>query len=536
MNNTRAPRSFLRTNTVALTLAALMAVAIPFRGLLSGRFIGDSFDARWTSTVYEHWYLVLQGAHPLRQTGIYFPYPNTLGFSDAFLLPGLIHSTFRFVGADMITAWSFTNVALQVVFVLGLVVLSRQLFARTMVRVTFIVVAGSGYTWVAQLEHPQTLTYGLLVWIVVAFIAGVRPSTGGNDQSSNIAWPAIPVLIGLLALSAWYPFFFLLLLTPIALAGVLIFLPWRSTWQALRRSLTRVPVPLGIASLGIFAGSMTLCVWIYLPVAGEVDRSWDDYLMHAPTFVDFLGSNHLGGGAWGPVFDRVEWLYRSAPPNLEARVGFTPLLLLAFALTMIAALAIVSRRPSRLARIELTIGWTVLVTWVIIAVDARGTSPFLIAWLAPGGNTIRAPMRVNVILSIVALTAVLLAVEHWLSRQERRSQTRSLIAYIAVGAFGVALLAEQIRDDTARWSFSQEDAERLSEAQQALANQQCGVFRIEQAGAPSPDDTPVLESLLAATSRIPTTGGYSGGAPRTITEPDSPICVVSWPSMDVTRS
>ena len=531
MNKTRTLGSLQSLRSVALVVAAVFATIVPFRGLLSGRYIGDSFDARWTTTLYEHWYLVLTGAHSVRQTGIYFPYPNTLGFSDAFLLPGLLHSILRVSGANMVSAWAITNLLLQIIFVSGLFVLSGQIFRRTLIRVVFIAVAGSGYTWVAQLEHPQTLMYGLIVWIIVAFIAGVRSPAGAK----NLAWPYIPVLTAVLALSAWYPFFFLVLLVPIAVAGAIIFVPWHTLWGGMRRALTRVPAALGFVSLGIFAGGMALWAWIYLPVADEVDRSWDDYLTHAPTFIDFLGSNHLGGGVWGPVFDRLEWLYRSPPANLEARVGFTPLLLIAFAVTMVTALAILSRRSSSLARIELTLGWTVILTWVVIAVDARGTSPFLLAWLVPGGDAVRAPMRVNIILSIVALAAVLLALEHWLSRRLGASGRAPLIAYVAVGIFGLILVAEQIRDDTARWTFSAQDASLLSQAQRALTSEQCAVFRITQSNAPSPDDTPVLESLVAVASRIPTTGGYSGGAPRTISPPESAVCVLSWPSMDVVR-
>jgi len=514
-----------------LSVAAAVATMVPFRGLFDGRYIGDTIDARWTSTVYEHWYLVLTGTHALRQTGIYFPYPNTLGFSDAFMLPGLIHSLFRFAGLQMITAWAATNIVLQIIFVIGLVVLSGQLFSRTLTRVIFIVVAGSGYTWVAQLEHPQTLVYGLLVWIVVAVVAGLS----GSTQSANLPWLAVPVLVGVLALSAWYPFFFLLLLTPIAAIGILIFIPGDVVRERLHHGVMRIPKGLGVASLAIAFSLIVLWLWIYLPVADEVNRTWDDYLMHAPTLVDFFNANHLGGGLWSPLFDRVGWLFRGAPPNPEARVGFTPLLLAGLAATMVWALATISRRASRLASIELTVGWTIVVTWAFIAVDARGTSPFMLAWVAPGGNAIRAPMRVNIILSIAALAAVLLLLDRWISRQDSRSKRSQLSAYLALGVFGLALTAEQFRSDTARWSYARDDAALLADAGSALTRAQCTLFQVTQANPPSPDDTPVLESLIAATSRIPTNGGYSGGAPRMIPQPTTPVCELSWPSMDVTR-
>ena len=513
-------------------MAAAVAIVIPFRGIFAGRYIGDAFDARWTSTVYEHWYLVLTGTHALRQTGIYFPYPNTLGFSDAFMLPGLIHSLFRFAGIEMIHAWVTTNVVLQIIFVLGLVILSGQLFSHTLTRVTFIVVGGSGYTWVAQLEHPQTLAYGIIVWIVVAVIAGLR----GSAHSANLPWLAVPVLVAVLALSAWYPFFFVLLLTPIAAIGILIFIPGDVARERLRHGIMRIPKGLGVVSLAIAALLMALWLWIYLPVANEVDRTWDDYLMHAPTFVDFFNANHLGGGLWSPLFDRVGWLFRGAPPNLEARVGFTPLLLAGLTATVIWALATISRRASRLASIELTVGWTIVVTWAFIAVDARGTSPFMLAWIAPGGSAVRSPMRINIVLSIAALAAVLLLLDRWLSRQDSRSKRSQISAYLAVGVFGLALTAEQIRTDTARWSYTRDDAALLADAGSALTRSQCTIFRVTQTRPPSPDDTPVLESLIAATSGIPTSGGYSGGAPRMISQPTTPVCELSWPSMDVKRA
>ena len=55
---------------------------------------GDTGDGRLTMLITEHWYHVFQGRASVTDLGIFYPAPNTLGYSDLLLGFGLIHSVF----------------------------------------------------------------------------------------------------------------------------------------------------------------------------------------------------------------------------------------------------------------------------------------------------------------------------------------------------------------------------------------------------------------------------------------------------------
>ena len=101
-----------------------------FRGVLfGGKLPGDIGDARWTIALHEHWYRVWTGAESVRDLHYYYPLPNTLGTSDAYLVQGLLYSLARIVGFGLVGSWVIACFGFFLIGALGVAVLSRQLLA-----------------------------------------------------------------------------------------------------------------------------------------------------------------------------------------------------------------------------------------------------------------------------------------------------------------------------------------------------------------------------------------------------------------------
>lgn len=80
-----------------------------FRNVIGNdRLLGDAGDGRLTNFLAEHWFRFFSGKESFSDTLMFYPAKGTLGYSDLFLVFGVIHSIFRFVGLNMYDSYKLT--------------------------------------------------------------------------------------------------------------------------------------------------------------------------------------------------------------------------------------------------------------------------------------------------------------------------------------------------------------------------------------------------------------------------------------------
>jgi hypothetical protein len=545
-----AGRTRHRSATVlGLGVAVIVATAVPFRGLASGLLIGGVVDARWTVALHEHWYRWLHGLEGLTSTLYYFPAPDTVGLSDAFLLQGLVHSGLRTAGMSPVDAWSATGVLLVLAGNVALALLSLRILQSLPLRIVFVIAAGTSYAFVAQLVHPQTAGYALVAWLALLLVVG----WAGPPPRTAWAWCLVPPLWVLLALSAWYAAVFTLLLGVLAVLLAPILFPVNGLVAHARRRLLTIPrwlaAACGVATVGLAA----LWAVVYLPVAGETTRDWyADGAPFAPQLSDFVNVTSPDGGIWDPLM-RAAALTESGT-SVEQRLGLTPVLVVAFLVASVAALASVSRRPSRFGRLQLWSALIIVTAIVLVVIDGRSQGLWRLVWAwVPGGSSVRAPMRIMVILTPLVLVVVLRALERLVLGRTGRPRVAALVL---VSVTCVALVVEQQRPAPAGWTAQEFVPVEYTDASVALVDSGCEAFFLVPPDgefgsrlAARPDGAVATSNIdavaIAVQSGIPTLNGNAarlplaypaeGGYVADVTallswaralKPDTAVCVV----------
>ena len=96
----------------------LIAAGVFFRdSLLTGfdRIIGDGGDARLDIFLRENLYQFLRGQAEFFSPPMFFPIKGTLGYSDAYLLDGLIFVPLRIIGLDPFLSFELLCIGISLV-------------------------------------------------------------------------------------------------------------------------------------------------------------------------------------------------------------------------------------------------------------------------------------------------------------------------------------------------------------------------------------------------------------------------------------
>ena len=88
--------------------------------------LGEPFDARLMISLHEHMWRWLNGLVSFRDTEFFYPYDTALGFSDVFLVQGIMYSIFRFFDFDSLTSWTNVTIILVVIGNLGWIIIAKK--------------------------------------------------------------------------------------------------------------------------------------------------------------------------------------------------------------------------------------------------------------------------------------------------------------------------------------------------------------------------------------------------------------------------
>jgi hypothetical protein len=505
-------------------MAAVFATAWVFRSLRGGLLPGNDGDARWTIALHEHWYRVWSGQDAIRDLHYYFPLPNMLGSSDAFLVQGQFYSLARLLGFDQVNSWLIAGIMFFLVGALGVAVLATQVLRSRWCQVAFVVLSVASYPVLVGLGHVQLFGLLSVSWVFV----GLHDLVSRRHVRRGIA--LLVVVAPLLGLSSWYA---------LALGGIVVgvlglTLALVSSGAGIARMVRQVAGDLwhtlrsvpGIVLGVLFVVLWGAVLWVYLPSRGLLpEPGWIDVVAYSPRWSDVINPKDGGGGIWAGLYAALPELGQS---NYEQQRGFTPILLVAF---IFAGLAVfrsvvlarrgtapdVDRQPPGVGRAGLLAAClTVVAVIALFLIDERGLSLYKLLWLyVPGMEAVRAPFRVMTILYAVAFFVILRSLELVCERSGwlRRGPWRRTAFAIGAGVLSGLMFVEMQRVVDTHWTRDQLLPPALL-AQIEPARQSCDAVILlnEEPDGPAWKN-PVEAVVFATLSGLPTPQGYSRADP-----------------------
>ena len=487
-----------------------VGAAVFFRNFLFSGFdsiIGNEGDARADIFVREHLYQFLQGKVEFASPAMFFPVQGTLGYSDAYLLDGLLYVPLRMLGADPFLSSQLLCIGLSLI---GFMFFNLLLVRFAGVRQPLAAVAAAIFTFsnalYIKVGHPQLLEVYLLPLILVLFLEANR---------WNCLRPARTALTGLLAglilallfstgyYIAWF-FTFLAGITIAAFAALQNGLAWRRYFSDLRRLM-----PLALAcGLGFAIGLIPF--WhIYAPVIAQFrGRSFNDYLSDAPILRDLVnvsGANLI----WGSVIDDFNIVPKEHLYSGEFVVAITPILLLAYVFCGWAVWRrrIFSAAEDRLMRNAILASFVAFAIMTVTMVKLGDWSLFWLQWnLVPGANAIRSGGRAQIVTNGIAVAVVAMVLGRALQTRIWRP------AAYAIWTLVILCVAEQANVEPNHNLSREHQMALLTAAPAAPGN--CQSFYISPHTSNRGNTAVQTDAMLIAQrAGIPTLNGYSGWAP-----------------------
>jgi hypothetical protein len=530
----------LRWRRLSLATLAPYAIAVVStlyffrRTLATGLLPGNAGDARWTVSVYEHWFEVWQGDEAIRGIPFFFPMDQTLGMSDAFLMQGQLHAAARVLGLDPVVAWASATIGMYLIGALGFALLSSVVLRSTVFRCLFVVLVCLSYPITVMIGHPQVAGFMWVSWIFAGAVLV------GDRSRGRLGVYLLIVVPPLLVLSSWYA----AILGVLTLVTLAAFLALLTPGAVLRGWLVR--------AMGTLAGSVrpwygwlacaggvalwSLAVWVYLPARNvSPPGEWEEVPLYSPHLSDLFNASSSGGGIWARFYEAA---YDAASFNHERALGYTPLLAVAMIIVGTAALRRLAlfggSTAERATQVVLSTAkvcvaglLTVATLAMTTVVDERGTSLYRVLWeFVPGFDSVRSPFRIQLVLYPLALFVVVAALEAWVLRARRSTERaevrsgrwtlRSVSAAVIAGLVSLGVLVEMQRGTELKWSAADLAAPELR-AQIPAIQENCEVFVLDTREYPdgTPTWKPAVDAvMLSMLAEVPTADGYSRAAPK----------------------
>lgn len=500
----------------ALIPAALYAVGfcLFFRvQILSGldRAFGDRGDARLIAFLHEHLYRAFRGQGEITSPPFFFDWPNTLGFTDAFLLNVLVYAPLRAVGFDLYHANVLWPMVLSA-FGFGFMYL---LLRRLSVSIPLAAAGAFLFAFANNLyiKSGHTQHFAAYYLPAIAYLGVVAVQRLENAPIRAYAAVATAAAMGgLLFATGYYVAWFFALQAAIFLLALSGF-GWPHSRAWLFRNRARVA---GLLLLGGVVGAAALVPFaiIYGPVLSlGLSRSVRDYLYYAPEVSQLLNVG-LTNALWSDLVRASGLIAKSRLAHGEFSVAITPVLLLATLASGACALA--CRRfwdRDDIRRPVVAASACVCVLFILLIVKINQRSLFEAAYaVIPGATAIRVGYRGMVVANLFAVVATVLTLQRMSEAARgaggRRGRT---VRYAVVSVVCVVLLAEQVnlgfRTDLSR-SF---ELAHLGSIPAAPAG--CRAFYVVNEPGRQAYEVHVDAMMLALREGIPTLNGYSGWAP-----------------------
>ena len=480
--------SFLAIFVIVLTLYI-------FRPIFTGQLIGDPFDSRLMIVIHEHWWRWLNGLTDFRDLGFFYPFDKALGFSDTFLVPGLLYSILRFFSFGLAESWIITTFTVLVIGNLGWVVVAKRFIKTNTIKILFVATIVLSFSFTAYFAiDPNIVGYSLLSWFAL-LVYSIETEKIVSKKQLKIAF--FIILFQLYALSFWYGAFFMGLIIFVRLLIGLIYSKDKGNFKDLFSNL-RINKKIWIVSAPVILFFTWIFLYVYLSVAGAPIRPKSEMIINSPSPLMLLNAG--SPTQYGLENSIFEGFYRFFGFDLP----FENLIGLGFAVTLIgvvsmAILLFLEKRTIKLWILSILITYLYF-TKLVNDVSIHG----LLFETIPGINSIRYPARFIIILGFGLIFMSFKLIDNRVGKGIR--QFLKVPLYLLL----VIMILDQIRGPFTGWDKKLLINENLFSQAQEIKNN-CDYFYFDHPGGWWYDQ---IEAITFSTQvGIPTVNGYSGAFP-----------------------
>jgi len=159
---------------VLLNLAFAGSMMSFWRDFNTKVFPGDHGDSRVSLFWMEHWFQFFQNNVNLRDIPVLHPTSNMISGSDAFMIQGLFHSMFRFVGFDLGASFILALATIHIVGSYSAVAILRRIDIAFPYKLMIVILFGTMTPFWLSRNHAQLLVFPLIGWIVFYLLSYIR--------------------------------------------------------------------------------------------------------------------------------------------------------------------------------------------------------------------------------------------------------------------------------------------------------------------------------------------------------------------------
>lgn len=445
--------------------------------------------------IHEHWWRWLNGLTDFRDLGFFYPYDKALGFSDIFLVPGILYSIFRFFSFGLAESWTFTTFTVLVIGNLGWVLVAKRFIKTNVIKILFVATIVSSFSFTAYFAiNPNIVGYSLLSWFAL-LIYSIESEKNNFQKQEKIV--IFVILFQLYALSYWYGAFFIGFIILVRILSGIIFRRDNQNFKDIFLGKRINKKIWAFSSPFIFLLTWVF-YYVYFSVAGEPIRPRSELTLNSPNPLMLLNAgNPTQYGLKNQIFEE---LYQYFGYNLP----FENLIGLGFAVTLIGLTASVLFFLREKRSVKL---WIVALIAVYLyfanLINDVSMHNFLFE-IIPGFNSIRYPARYVIILGFVLIFISFKVIDHTI--RKRNHQFLKFPLYLLL----VVMLLDQARGPFSGWDKKLLVNKNLFSQAEEIKNS-CDYFYFDHPGGWWYDQ---IEAITFSTQiGIPTVNGYSGAFP-----------------------
>ena len=269
------------------------------KNLFWGQLYGEPFDTRLMILIHEHWWRWFNGKTSFRNMEFFYPIENSFGYSDTFLVQGLLHSLFRLIGFPMVQAWLITTFLCLLFGMIGWAYLSRLVLKSVMLRIFFIFALGVSYNFTIHFHFfPNFVGYTWISWILLALIKFWKHEESNSKKYIQLFYLILG--IQLMMLSAWYAAFFIILILVIYAIFYIILnlksLKLKIILDSKIKTLFFLFTPISFSLFFLF-------YYIYNIANDNVKGSIYELLTNSTNFGVLADGAHFGGGPLNFIYN-----------------------------------------------------------------------------------------------------------------------------------------------------------------------------------------------------------------------------------------
>ena len=462
-----------------------------YRTIFAGKLYGEPFDSRLMISIHEHWWYWFNGTTQLRNTQFFYPFEKALGYSDSFLVQGIIYSLFRFVSLDIPSSWVFTTTFLLIVGNFGWIFVAKTFLKKFVTQIFFVITTISSLSFVSYFTlNPNFVGYTYLSWFLLFYYQIIYEKN--LIKKSRKIWLFV-ISITIYALSCWYAAFFLILI--ILLHNIFSFIRFKKLAINLfkfnfKHFLIFSPI------LGFF---IWLFIYIYVLVSNQPYRPVAEMLGYSPKLNNLINAGRFNDSNLnGAIFKEIYFAINQAN-TAESSFGIG-----IFSIILIFVLSFIYFRQHSLDLYEIIWIFSITIPYLIF-LNINGFSIFSLFYESvPGLNSIRYPNRYIIILGYFIIFIIFLMLDR-ISFKGHKYKT-----FAITFLFMSLVFLDQVRSPFQGWERNNLINKELF-AQISEIKENCEYFYYDYPGGWWYDQIEAMTFSMQI--GIPTVNGYSGAFP-----------------------